>query len=339
MTTVSGTTDDPMVSVVIPTYQRMDVLPEVLDAVESQRGAPPFEIVVVDDGSEDDTRAFLAARRFAVPARVLCQENRGPAAARNAGVRAAAGRWLAFLGDDTVPTSGWLARHMAAHGARGGGEELAVIGYTRWHPRVRTTRFLRYINEYGLQFGYRLIEDPDDVPFNFFYTSNLSLHRARLLDHPFDERFPYPAWEDIEASYRLARATPPQRLVYEPGAVVLHDHPTDLSRFMARQEKAGYSAVVFYRLHQELGTFLGVGPDGPPPLPSIRQQRRRERLARALQNLPVRTPRLWEEVLRFHYIAGLHRAWREGAGSELTPAEVATGIRSGRRPADQENEP
>ncbi len=334
MTHPSDAATDPVVSVVIPTYRRMDVLPEVLDAVESQRNAPPFEIVVVDDGSEDETRAFLAGRRFAVPARVLVQENRGPAAARNAGVRAATGRWVAFLGDDTVPTSGWLARHVEAHREHGGGPELAVIGYTRWHPRIRRSRFLDYINEYGLQFGYRLIDDPDDVPFNFFYTSNLSLHRSRLLEQPFDERFPYAAWEDIETSYRLARADPPQRLLYEPRAVVLHDHPTDLARFMARQEKAGYSAVVFFRLHPELGSFVGVGPDGPPPAPSAKRQRRLERLARALQNLPVRTPRLWEEVLRFHYIAGLQRAWREGAGSEMTPDGVAAGQTVDCDPAD-----
>lgn len=306
------------VSVVVPTHDRMDVLPEVLDALEGQRGAPPFEIVVVDDGSGDETRELLAARRFAVPARVLRQENRGPAAARNAGVRIAAAPRVAFLGDDTVPTPGWLAAHAEAHESRDGGPELAVIGYTRWHPRVRTTPFLSYINEYGLQFGYRLIEDPEDVPFNFFYTSNLSLSRERLLAEPFDERFPYAAWEDIEVSYRLSQAG--QRLVYEPRAVVLHDHPTTLERFCARQEKAGYSATVFYRLHPELGPFLGLGPDGPPPLPPEGRQRRRERLARALQNLPLmKTPRLWEEVLRFHYIAGLRRGWQDGAAQGDVP--------------------
>ena len=323
--------DSPTVSVVLPTYDRIDVLPEVLDAVEAQRGAPPFEVVVVDDGSTDGTTRLLSERRFSVPARVLFQTNRGPAAARNAGVRAASGRLVAFLGDDTVPRTGWLAAHVRAHGERGGGPELAVIGYTRWHPAMRTTRFLDYINEYGLQFGYRLIEDPEDVPFNFFYTSNLSLHRSRLLEEPFDERFPYAAWEDIELAYRLSRAEPPGlRLVYEPGAVTLHDHPTDLDRFMRRQEKAGYSAVVFYRLHPELGEFLGIGPDGPPPRPPRRRQRRLERVARALQPLPLRTPRLWEEVLRFHYIAGLDRAWREGAGLDLEPAGAARG-----RPEEQ----
>jgi len=303
----------PELSVVIPTYNRLEILPEVLDAVEAQENAPEFEVVIVDDGSSDGTAALLGARRFGRPTKVLYQENKGPAAARNAGVAAAGGRWVAFLGDDTVPAPGWLAFHREAIRSRGDDPLLAVIGYTRWHQRMRRTRFLDYINEYGLQFGYALIEDPDDVPFNFFYTSNLSLSRDLLLEEPFDERFPYAAWEDIEASYRLKNKG--MRLLYEARAEVFHDHPTDLGRFMVRQEKAGYSAVVFFGLHPELGGFLGLGPDGPPPLLSAWKQRVRELLARSMQNLPVQLTTLWEELLRGYYIQGLHRGWSDEAHS------------------------
>lgn len=306
-------------SVIIPTYNRRDVLPEVLAALEAQEGAPAFEVVVVDDGSTDGTGDWLRQRSFRVPAEVLSQPNRGPAAARNLGVRTARGERVAFLGDDTVPSPGWLAAH--ARACRSYPEEplLAAIGYTGWHPRMRLNPFLRYINDYGLQFGYALIDRPDDVPFNFFYTSNLSLPRQALLDEPFDLGFPYPAWEDIEVSYRLDRRG--MRLVYLPEARVAHDHPTTLERFCQRQEKAGYCAVVFYCRHPELGSFLGLGPDGPPPLPAPRAQRRRERLARALQHLPLRTPRLWEDVLRYHYIQGLHRGWRDH-GAEAARKET-----------------
>jgi GT2 family glycosyltransferase len=177
---------------------------------------------------------------------------------------------------------------------------------------MRLTPFLRYINEHGLQFGYALIRDPEDVPFNFFYTSNLSLPRDLLLAEPFDLSFPYAAWEDIEVAYRMKRRG--LRMVYEPAAVVAHDHPTDFQRFAARQERAGYCAVVFYRLHPELGGFLGLGAEGPPPLPSRRLQTLREALVCALQNLPVTMPRAWQEALRYHYIRGLHRAWHDGEG-------------------------
>ena len=101
------------------------------------------------------------------------------------------------------------------------------------------------------------------------------------------------------------------RLVYAPQARVAHDHSTDFDRFAARQERAGYCAVVFFERHPELGPFLGLGPGGPPPLPSPRVQRLREGLVRALLPLPVSVPRLWDEAFRFHYIRGLHRGWRE----------------------------
>jgi glycosyltransferase involved in cell wall biosynthesis len=300
----------PDISVVIPTHNRLEVLTEVLSALERQEGAPPFEVVVVDDGSTDGTSEWLRSRSFQMPLRALTQENRGPAAARNTGVAVAAGRWVAFLGDDTVPAIGWLAAHRAAHRVRGDDPHLAVLGYTGWHPRMRLNPFLRYINEHGLQFGYALIRDPEDVPFNFFYTSNISLARDLLLAEPFDLRFPHAAWEDIEVCYRMKRRG--LRLVYEPQATVAHDHPTDFARFSARQEKAGYCAVVFYRLHPELGPFLGIGPAGPPPIPDPGAVRWRERLVRALQNTPVSLPKMWEDVLRYHYILGLNRAFRGG---------------------------
>jgi glycosyltransferase involved in cell wall biosynthesis len=298
-------------SVIVPTHERRALLAEVLSALERQEHAPQLEVVVVDDGSRDGTADWLAGRRSTVPMQVLSQPQRGPAAARNAGVRAARGHFVAFLGDDTIPEPGWLAAHAARHGAAGNDPRLAVIGRTHWHPRVRTTAFLRYINEHGAQFGYALIRDPDDLPFNFFYTSNVSLHRELALAEPFDEGFPHAAWEDIELAYRLKRRG--LRLVYEPSARAAHDHPTDVVRFGRRQEKAGFNAVVFYSRHPELGGFLGLGPEGPPPLGSRALARGLESLARVLERLPVAMPGLWDRVLRHQYLRGLHDGWRAGA--------------------------
>jgi glycosyltransferase involved in cell wall biosynthesis len=318
---------EPSYSVVVPSFNRLDVLPEVLAALDRQEGAPPFEVVVVDDGSTDGTVPFLrewCAGRRAQPLRVHFQANAGPAAARNAGVGLAQGARVAFLGDDTVPAPTWLHGHEAAWHRQGSGDELAVLGYTRWHPRTGSSPFLEYINEYGLQFGYSIIPDPAAVPFNFFYTSNLSLSRRRLLEEPFDTSFPYPAWEDIEASYRLFRRG--LRMVFERDALALHHHPTSLARFFDRQEKAGYSAVVFFERHAELGPFLGLSASGPPEIPASLPQRLREWVARALQFLPVRPSGLWESAIRFHYIRGLRRGWQDHlqrvAGTERVPEGV-----------------
>ncbi|MDQ2650606.1 MAG: glycosyltransferase, partial [Actinomycetota bacterium] len=76
------------VSVVVATWNRADRLPRLLAALGDQVDAPPFELVVVDDGSTDDTPAVVAhlAASATFPVRsVRLDRNRGPAAARNAG--------------------------------------------------------------------------------------------------------------------------------------------------------------------------------------------------------------------------------------------------------------
>ena len=163
------------------------------------------------------------------------------------------------------------------------------------------------------QFGYAGPE-PERVPFNFFYLEPGGAEGS-TAQRALRSGLPIPAWGTIEC-YRLENRLSDGVRAAGRGQ---HFHPTDLRRF-ARQEKAGYSAVQFYRLHPELGGFLGLGPGGPPPLPSVRRQRLREELVRALQKWPVSLPRLWEETLRFHYIRGLHRGWRDSQEEILREA-------------------
>jgi glycosyltransferase involved in cell wall biosynthesis len=294
-------------SIVIPTRNRWKLLREVLEALGRQEGAPPFEVIVVDDGS---TEAGFDPETLhhPYPIRCLRQESRGPAAARNRGVRVARGQYVAFLGDDTVPEPNWLREHESAHRARGHSSDVAVLGYTAWHPRIRVTPWLEYLNEEGPQFGYRLINDPERVGYPFFYTSNVSLARSWLLEEPFDESFPDAAWEDIEAAWRMTRKG--LRIVYHPVARVLHDHPTDPEQFRERQIRAGRSAVRFAQLHPELSDWLGIGPNGPPsPAPRWLQSLRRS-LVRSLHFTPLRWRALWREALRDAYLQGLHEGWK-----------------------------
>ena len=246
----------PIFSVVIPTFERPNTLFQVLDALAAQEAAPAFEAIVVDDGSRDDTPARLAAYRPAFPFRGAVADQRGTRLRRNLGIRAAAGRYVLFLGDDTVPERALLAVHERAH-AEARDFPVAVLGYTTWPRERRVSPFLHHINEYGLQFGYALIEDPEAVPFNFFYTSNISLERALLeREGLFDTTFPHAAWEDIEISYRLAQRG--MKIVYRPAAVARHHHDITFASFRRRQEKAGESAAIFYAKHPELGDFLAV---------------------------------------------------------------------------------
>jgi glycosyltransferase involved in cell wall biosynthesis len=93
--------EHPLVSVIIPTYNRGWILKEALESVLAQDFCD-FELIVVDDGSTDDTAEILAGCGPSV--RVLTQTNRGVSAARNRGLAAARGRLVAFLDSDDI----WL---------------------------------------------------------------------------------------------------------------------------------------------------------------------------------------------------------------------------------------
>jgi GT2 family glycosyltransferase len=215
-----------------------------------------LEIVVVDDGSSDGTPDWLDAQGEVPTLRSVHQSNSGPARARNRGLEEATGDLVVYLGDDTEPQPGWLMAHLEEHRLFGDEGRLAVLGYTTF-PREIESPFSRYINEFGAQFGYHLIEDPRSVGFNFFYTSNISLPRdviARLGG--FREDFPAAAWEDIEFAYRAVKSG--LRIRYQPRARTVHHHCIRPRTFCSRQRTSGRSAAIFANLHPELGEFLGL---------------------------------------------------------------------------------
>ena len=101
------------VSVVIPTYNRLHRLEQVLDAFAQQTFAhTDFEILVISDGSSDGTHEYLA--QLTTPYRLnwRTQANQGPAVARNTGIAQAQGEYILFVDDDVVPTATLIAEHM-----------------------------------------------------------------------------------------------------------------------------------------------------------------------------------------------------------------------------------
>ena len=280
-------------SVVIPTFNRLDMLLRVLDALRAQEGAPELETIVIDDGSSDDTGRVVPQRSDVIYRR---QENQGPGRARNHGVTIARGRFVVFIGDDTVPEPRFLAEHARIHRESDDEPLLACVGYTGWPRGERVTAFMNYINDYGLQFGYKLIQDGDVVPFNFFYTSNLSIDRQLLLEQPFDTSFPAAAWEDIELAYRLdAKGL---KIRYNAKAVTRHYHPMTIDSFARRQYTVGKSGAIFYKKHPELGHFLGVQETN-----SVADDRKLARL-RWRAKLFSRD-KDFEKLMRQHYLRGL----------------------------------
>jgi glycosyltransferase involved in cell wall biosynthesis len=289
-------------SVVIPTYNRLQMLLRVLDALERQAEAPEFEVIVIDDGSRDGTAEALKERRGIT---FRTQQNSGPGAARNHGVALAKGKFVVFIGDDTVPEERFLAEHARVHRQSDDDPLLACLGYTGWPRGERVTAFMDYINDYGLQFGYKLIEDGAVVPFNFFYTSNISISSGVMATHPFDTTFPAAAWEDIELAYRLDKLG--LKIRYNAKAITRHYHPMSVESFARRQYTVGKSGAIFYGKHPELGHFLGV--HDPTPEASSDDMLKLTKRAQWGERLRwLARKDVFEKLMRQHYLRGL----REG---------------------------
>ncbi|HZR84469.1 MAG TPA: glycosyltransferase [Candidatus Binatia bacterium] len=241
----------PELSVVIPTHDRRDILRKTLLAFASQTVDPDrFEVIVVDDGSSDDTAAMVEAWRGGA-VRLLRQPHLGANAARNVGIRSARAPIVLLTGDDMIPGPGLVETHLRFH-ERNPDELAAVLGHIDWSPELEVTPFMELIVSPagGQQFSFHTIAD-GVASHRVFYSSNVSLKRSLLLRQAviFDEDFVEAAYDDTELGYRLEKQG--LRLRYEPSALTYHHHPVDVARFARRQRSAGRMAVVYARKHPE----------------------------------------------------------------------------------------
>ena len=250
----------PIFSVIIPTFSRREDLQRTLIAYEAQLPTDlSFEVVVVDDGSTDDTQQFLAnypLGRFHLT--VDRQNNQGPAAARNRGLAHASGEYILFTGDDITPEPDLLARHLEGHRIRNN-PGSAILGQIRWPDDLEITTTMHHIGGRGAeQFSYHYMVDGEEYDFRHLYTSNISLSRD-LLDQStgyFSTDFPAAAFEDAELAYRLVPHG--LKIHYCAGAVAYHYHHYTARSFFERQLKSGRMARILVAKYPETESLLGL---------------------------------------------------------------------------------
>jgi glycosyltransferase involved in cell wall biosynthesis len=210
-------------TVIIPTFNREDVLRKALEAYRVQsRPELVRELIVVDDGSTDGTQEVVKIFQTRAPfqVRYLRQENKGPAAARNLGIRNTSSELLLFTDSDIIPSLTLVEEHVKWHVENPSGN-VSVLGYVTWSPELNPTPFMRWYGENGALFAFRRLRHHSQITTDCFYTCNLSL-KASFLRRVggFDEEFESAAWEDIELGYRLQKAG--MRLFYDREAVGYH---------------------------------------------------------------------------------------------------------------------
>jgi len=222
---------DPLISVVVPTRNRAADLARCLEALAAQDiPQDSFEVLVCDDGSTEPIESVVAERaRLGLQVRRLSQPPKGPAAARNLGIRNARAEIVAMTDSDTVPDRGWL---------RGLSEALAR------HPEAVAVEGQVYANNEG-EFD-PLGEGPSNRSGGVYLTCNCAYRRSVLIAAGgLDETFPYPAYEDAELA---ARAQQFGQIVWSPEAVVVHpQRPMTVRTIWKKLHHWEYVLILAYR--------------------------------------------------------------------------------------------
>ncbi len=259
-----------MISVVIPTFNRCKNLDRCLEALYNQTlSADYFEVLVVDDGSIDETAESLQTWHSRWPRlRFFRQENAGPAAARNLGIRNARSHVVAFTDDDCLPAPNWLEEIYRRF-------EAGLSGCL--HGPVRSSLP-------SSTFVHSVIAD------GALITANAALEKT-VLDQlgAFDTRFSAPWCEDADLYYRLMENNIP--ITYDRQMVV--QHPPRYQTFWTFLRKT--------RFFQFYGLIAQKHPDREP------LRRQNPRLSLAVRKMIVLgiSALFWTIMLKFPIPLGI----------------------------------
>jgi GT2 family glycosyltransferase len=237
---MSGFAGEPTFSVIVPTFRRPAALARCLEALASQTiPRERFEVVVADDGSEVPPRDVVAAFTDRLGITLVEAPHGGPAAARNAAVSRAHGRYLALTDDDCVPAPTWLAaleRTLARHpdALVGGRVENALVE----NPMAAASQLLiSYLYEYFTRLH---------SPQRFFTTNNVACSTSAFAEvGGFDVDSLADTAEDRDLCDRWTRSGRP--LVFDVDALVYHHHAFTLGAFLRCHFIYGQGAVHFHR--------------------------------------------------------------------------------------------
>jgi GT2 family glycosyltransferase len=210
-------------SIIVPTFNRCSLLPETLSALLQQNYTEEYEVVVVDDGSSDETPRVLEewSSRYPGQLRSFRQVNSGPARARNRGCYEARGTFLAFIDDDCFADGSWLR---SLQSALERSTAAAVAGAV---INVDESWVGRYINREAV-IDHVVSRDGSVAQ---LITGNAGIRAGVFRElGGFDEMISVAGGEDTEFSLRLRAAG--HNIVYAPEARVHHQSRVDVSGYL-----------------------------------------------------------------------------------------------------------
>jgi glycosyltransferase involved in cell wall biosynthesis/peptidoglycan/xylan/chitin deacetylase (PgdA/CDA1 family) len=308
-------------SVVIPTFNRRDIVTASVLALEQQRFSEPFEVIVVVDGSNDGTATCLRSLEVSFPLIVLEQSNSGASLARNQGAQAARGEILLFLDDDMEADPDLLAEHERCYKS---GTEM-VIGHMPLHPDSPEGILKRGVGTWAEERLARLTSPGAKPALHDLLTGQFSI-RKQTFDAVggFDTAFTQGGAfgnEDIDFGYRIEQRG--LHIVFNPRAVSWQRYVVQPDAYLRQRRDSGRADVALARKFperaSEIFTTKGVKhwknrflwrPVLKIPLvaPLLAEALRRSSLALIDRSEGFLARRLFKEAISVQYWSGVQES-------------------------------
>lgn len=209
----------PLLSVIIPFYNSPENLNRLLTSIAQSKQPPPFEVIVVDDGSDQQFTESSKQKtgKKKTPFRIIrLSRNYGPAVARNRGVKAAKGQFVVFLDGDVEVFPDTLFQ--IAKVFTDDPDVVALTGV--WAKEQRSRAF--FPNFKALRDWSYWINERDKSGYYFLFSTRIAAIKKAVFERlgGFDETYPAPLVEDIELTYRIARR---YAVIFVPKVRVRHE--------------------------------------------------------------------------------------------------------------------
>jgi cellulose synthase/poly-beta-1,6-N-acetylglucosamine synthase-like glycosyltransferase len=238
-----------MISIIIPAYNAEKIITYTIKSLLNQDYPKnKYEIIVVDDGSIDNTKQVIKNFKNV---KLLEQTHKGPAAARNLGVKHAKGNIVLFTDSDCIPDKNWIKNMVEPF------KNPEIVGVSGTYKTLNKESLIARFVGYEIEQRHERMKKEKHIDFIGTFSAG---YRKNIFFKfgGFDTRFKTSSGEDPELSFKISKAG--LKMIFQPNAFVYHRHPDTLLKLLKQKFFRGYWRIPLYIKHKEKTFRHGYTP-------------------------------------------------------------------------------